>query len=66
MPEFGTCGSVGGPGGKPPGSTRRRHLWGRGYFVASTGNVSEEMIAQYIENQQDPERDHDADFKVHP
>ena len=22
-----------------------RHLWGRGYFVASTGNVTEEMIA---------------------
>ena len=43
-----------------------RHLWGRGYFVASTGNVSEEMIAQNIENQQDMERDQDADFKVEP
>jgi putative transposase len=43
-----------------------RHLWGRGYYVASTGNVSEEMIAQYIENQQDAERDQDADFKVEP
>lgn len=41
-----------------------RHLWGRGYFVASTGNVTEEMIAHYIENQKDPERDLDADFKV--
>jgi putative transposase len=43
-----------------------RHLWGRGYFVASTGNVSEEMIAQYIENQGEIERTQDADFKVEP
>jgi putative transposase len=43
-----------------------RHLWGRGYFVASTGNVTEEMIARYIENQQEMERDQDADFKVEP
>jgi len=43
-----------------------RHLWGRGYFVASTGNVTEEMIARYKENQQDMERDQDADFKVEP
>ena len=43
-----------------------RHLWGRGYFVASVGNVSEQMIAAYIENQQEMERTHDADFKVEP
>jgi putative transposase len=43
-----------------------RHLWGRGYFVASTGNVTEEIIAQYIENQKDTERDRDADFEVEP
>ena len=42
-------------------STRRP-----GYFVASTGKASEEMIAQYIENQQDLERSQDADFKVEP
>ena len=41
-----------------------RHLWGRGYFATSTGNVTEEMIAQYIEKQQDMERSQDADFKV--
>jgi REP element-mobilizing transposase RayT len=34
--------------------------------VASTGNVTEEMIARYIENQQDMERAQDADFKVEP
>ena len=43
-----------------------RHLWARGYFVASTGNVTEEMITRYIENQQEMERDQDADFKVEP
>jgi putative transposase len=43
-----------------------RHLWGRGYSVASVGNVSEAMIAAYIENQQAMERTADADFKVEP
>jgi len=43
-----------------------RHLWGRGYFVASTGNVTEEIISRYIEEQSDMERDQDADFKVEP
>ena len=28
-----------------------RHLWARGYFVASTGNVTDEIIKQYIESQ---------------
>ncbi len=25
-----------------------RHLWARGYFVATSGNVTEEAIAEYI------------------
>lgn len=25
-----------------------RHLWARGYFVASSGNVTDEIIKQYI------------------
>lgn len=28
-----------------------RHLWARGYFAASTGNVTDEIIKQYIESQ---------------
>jgi len=28
-----------------------RHLWARGYFVASTGNITDEIIAEYIQNQ---------------
>lgn len=39
-----------------------RHLWGRGYFVASSGNVTDEVIAEYIKNQGvEPEND---DFQV--
>jgi putative transposase len=38
-----------------------RHLWARGYFCCSSGNVTDEVIAQYIENQQEEE---DADFRV--
>src|SRR5208337_434896 len=28
-----------------------RHLWARGYFVASSGNVTDDVITQYIEMQ---------------
>ena len=28
-----------------------RHMWARGYFAASTGNVTDEIIKQYIESQ---------------
>jgi putative transposase len=28
-----------------------RHLWARGYFCATSGTVTEDMIRQYIENQ---------------
>ena len=35
-----------------------RHLWARGYFVASSGNVTDEVIREYIENQgADPQDD---------
>jgi putative transposase len=42
-----------------------RHLWARGYFVASSGNVTDEVIAEYIEKQSGlaPEEG-DEDFKV--
>lgn len=39
-----------------------RHIWARGYFVATVGQVTEEMIKEYIAHQ-----DHDVpeeDFKV--
>ena len=28
-----------------------QHLWTRGYFVASSGNVTDEIIKAYIQNQ---------------
>jgi REP-associated tyrosine transposase len=28
-----------------------KHIWARGYFVASSGNVTDEIIMQYIESQ---------------
>ena len=28
-----------------------QHLWARGYFCATVGDITEEMIRQYIENQ---------------
>ncbi len=35
-----------------------RHMWARGYFVASSGNVTDEIIMKYIEGQgNEPEND---------
>lgn len=35
-----------------------RHIWARGYFVASSGNVTDEVIIKYIEEQgKEPEDD---------
>ena len=41
-----------------------RHLWARGYFVASSGNVTDDVIAQYIEMQDKMERARDGDFSI--
>ena len=38
-----------------------RHLWARGYFCCSSGNVTDEVIAKYIAEQN---IDQDEDFKV--
>ena len=34
-----------------------QRLWARGYFVCSSGNVTDEMIAEYIRNQDAEPRD---------
>src|SRR3954447_23529801 len=39
-----------------------RHLWARGLFVASSGNVTDEVIMEYIRTQ-DVTKD-DGDFRV--
>jgi putative transposase len=43
-----------------------RHLWARGYFAASSGNVTDEVIMQYIAMQDLEERAHDGDFTLAP
>jgi putative transposase len=40
---------------------RGRHLWARGYFCCSSGNVTDDVIAKYIAEQN---VDQDEDFKV--
>ncbi len=37
------------------------HLWARGYFAVSTGNVTDEIIAEYIKNQDEVERRKSSD-----
>ena len=42
-----------------------RHLWARGYFAVSTGNVTDDIIAEYIKNQDEVERRKKSDnFQV--
>ena len=41
-----------------------QHLWARGYFVASSGNVTDEIIAQYIEMQTKKPQNDNEDFQV--
>ncbi|HVT30716.1 MAG TPA: IS200/IS605 family transposase [Lacipirellulaceae bacterium] len=44
-----------------------RHLWARGYFVATSGNVTDEVIAEYIRSQDGTEpSDGDDNFQVVP
>ncbi len=43
-----------------------RHLWARGYFAASSGNVTDEVIMEYIEMQDIAERARDDDFTISP
>ena len=38
-----------------------RHVWARGYFCRSSGNVTDEAIAEYIASQS---HDTDAEFRV--
>ena len=41
-----------------------RHLWARGYFAVSSGNVTDDVIAQYIEHQDQAERARGDDFTI--
>jgi putative transposase len=42
-----------------------RHMWARGYFAVTTGNVTDEMVKQYIESHREPPPDKGEDnFQV--
>ena len=42
-----------------------RHLWARGYCAISSGNITDELIQKYIEDQQG-EPVHDSRFSIDP
>ena len=41
-----------------------QHLWGRGYYAVSSGNITDEMIAQYIEQQDEDADKRGDDFTI--
>ena len=41
-----------------------QHLWARGYFAASSGNVTDEVIAQYIKDQDLEEKTRTDNFTI--
>lgn len=41
-----------------------RHIWARGYFVATSGNVTDEVIQEYIRLQGHEPPDDDETFRV--
>ena len=41
-----------------------RHLWARGYFAVSTGNVTDEVIRQYIASHDEKPNGEDDNFSV--
>lgn len=41
-----------------------QYLWAKGYFVASSGNVTDEVIAEYIKNQDLDERRKSDNFEI--
>ena len=38
-----------------------RHMWARGYFAVTTGNVTDEMVKQYIESHRETPPDNGED-----
>ena len=43
-----------------------RHLWARGYLAVSSGNITDEMIQQYIEEQEGEPVADDSRFQIDP
>jgi putative transposase len=43
-----------------------RHLWARGYLAVSSGNITDEMIQQYIQEQEGEPVTDDSRFEIDP
>nr|MBP7322036.1 IS200/IS605 family transposase [Deltaproteobacteria bacterium] len=43
-----------------------KHLWARGYLAVSSGNITDEMIQQYIEEQEGEPLADDSRFQIDP
>ena len=43
-----------------------RHLWARGYLAVSSGNITDEMIKQYIQEQEGEPMVDDSRFAIDP
>ena len=41
-----------------------QQMWARGYFAVSTGNVTDEIIQQYIESHKDMPSAHEGNFQI--
>ena len=43
-----------------------KHFWARGYLAVSSGNITDEMIHEYIENQEGEPISDDSRFQIDP
>ena len=43
-----------------------RHLWARGYLAVSSGNITDELIQQYIQEQEGEPITDDSRFEIDP
>jgi len=43
-----------------------KHLWARGYLAVSSGNITDEMIQQYIQEQEGEPITDDSRFEIDP
>ena len=43
-----------------------RHLWARGYLAVSSGNITDELIQQYIQEQEGEPMTDDSRFEIDP
>jgi len=43
-----------------------KHLWARGYLAVSSGNITDEMIQQYIQEQEGEPMTDDSRFEIDP